>query len=163
MFSSRIWSKIYFNFVPQVFWSVGKGTTLLSRFSDGNVPIDLRINRFLLSILFPYIPGGTRTVAKSIKERQGEALINHQQYGLSTKDTALPFHGGAMLVNEELKYKIMSGRVQCKGNLVRLNNRCAEFSDGTKVDDIDAVFFATGYNLDLSFVDDDIIQGECFI
>ena len=145
-----------------MFWSVGKGTTLVSRFSDGNVPIDLRINRFLLSILLPYIPGGTHLIAKTIKRRQGEAVIKHQQYGLSTKESPLPFHGGAMLVNEELKYKLISGRVKCKGNLIRLNNRQAEFSDGTKIDDIDIVFFATGYNLDLSYVDDKYIQGRYF-
>ena len=132
---------------------------MLSRFSDGNVPIDLRINRFLLSTLFPYIPGGSHTIAKTIKEKQAEALIKHQQYGLATKDSLLPFHGGAMLVNEELKYKIMSGRVKCKPNLMRLHNQKAEFSDGTSADDIDVVFFATGYNLDLSYVDDRIIQG----
>ena len=143
----------------QVYWSVGKGTTMLSRFSNGNVPLDLGINRFLLSTLFPFIPGGSRTIAKSFKEKQAEALIKHEQYGLSTKDSPLPFNGGALLVNEELKYKIMSGRVKCKGNLVRLHNQKAKFSDGTSVDDIDVVFFATGYNLDLSYVDDRIIQG----
>ena len=113
-----------------------------------------------MATVFPYIPGASRLVAKVIKDKQAETLINHKQYGISTNDTLPPFHGGALLVNEELKYMIISGRVKCKGNLIQLSDKKAQFSDGSSLDNIDAVLFATGYNLDLPFVDDETIKGN---
>ena len=89
-------------------------------------------------------------------------MIDHEKYGLSTKSTDLPLHGGPALINDELRYKIITGKVKCKGNLAQLKDSRAIFSDGAVVDGIDVVLFATGYNLDLDFVDDDALRGTIF-
>ncbi len=106
------------------------------------------------------IPGLPRMAARQLKYGMAEDVINHEQYGLSNKDTPLPLLGGPGMVNEELKYKLISGRVKCRGRLTRLSGTKAHFRDGTTVENIDAVVFATGYDVDFSFVEDEVIAGE---
>jgi len=47
-------------------------------------------------------------------------------------------------VNDDLPSRILSGSVQVRPGIARLTSSGVQFTDGTYVDDIDAVICATG-------------------
>ncbi|XP_013392146.1 dimethylaniline monooxygenase [N-oxide-forming] 2 isoform X2 [Lingula anatina] len=59
----------------------------------------------------------------------------------------------AVMFCDELPLSLATGKVAVKPHLIRLEGNKAMFEDGTCVDRIDVVIFATGYNHSYSFVD----------
>ncbi|KAI9547806.1 hypothetical protein NQZ68_015072 [Dissostichus eleginoides] len=55
-------------------------------------------------------------------------------------------------VNDELPNRILSGTVQVKPNICRLQGSSVEFDDGSVVEDVDLVVFATGYRFSFPFL-----------
>ncbi|KAF7640698.1 hypothetical protein LDENG_00022160, partial [Lucifuga dentata] len=55
-------------------------------------------------------------------------------------------------VNDELPNRILSGTVQVKPNIRRFQGSSVEFDDGSVVEDIDLVVFATGYTFSFPFL-----------
>ncbi len=138
---------------------IGTGTTLQSRFGQNNVPFELLFGgRFTwnLAKIFPWL---LQKKAEGIT-RRANAFLNHEHHGLSSKSTPIPLHGGPMMINDELKHKLLYGLIKCRGQLERLTENSAVFTDGSEVENVDVVLFATGYNFSLSFVDDNVLRSE---
>ena len=63
------------------------------------------------------------------------------------------------MVSDAIGDRIFCGKVQCRPGVRRFTRHGVEFEDGTVVDKLDAVVFATGYELQFEFIDNSIVQG----
>ena len=57
-------------------------------------------------------------------------------------------------------YDIQEGKVIPKRGLTRFTENGAVFEDGSEIQDIDLVVFATGFDMDLDFIDVPGIKGR---
>ncbi|CAH2311802.1 dimethylaniline monooxygenase [N-oxide-forming] 2-like [Pelobates cultripes] len=64
------------------------------------------------------------------------------------------------LVNEELPSRILAGLVIMKPGITKFTETSAQFVDGTTVDNLDVVIFATGYEVRFPFLDESVIQAD---
>ncbi|RUS18863.1 flavin monooxygenase-like protein [Endogone sp. FLAS-F59071] len=70
------------------------------------------------------------------------------------------FFSAHITINSELIGKINTGRVIVKPNIRRLGpGKRVEFDDGTIEEGIDIVYFCTGYHIEFSFLDKEIVNG----
>lgn len=83
--------------------------------------------------------------------------FNHENYGLKPKHSPFQQHP---MVNDDLPNRILCGSVIIKPDIKRFTAHGIEFDDGTTVDDIDLVVFATGYTFGFPFVDKEVLNVE---
>lgn len=129
----------------QLYLSTRRGAWILNRVGDNGLPFDLFFNRVLNS-LQNIIPFGLFC-------RIGENLLNqrfnHTLYNLKPKHRLFSQHP---TVNDELPNRILSGTVQVKPNIRRFQGSSVEFADGSVVEDVELVVFATGYRFSFPFL-----------
>ncbi|XP_008405569.1 dimethylaniline monooxygenase [N-oxide-forming] 5-like [Poecilia reticulata] len=137
-------------FAKQVYLSTRRGAWILHRVGDNGMPLDLLYNRmmYLLRHIFPsdYI--------SSIVEKQLNSRMNHALYSLKPKHRLFSQHP---TVNDDLPNRILSGTVQVKPNIRRFHGSSVEFDDGSVVDDVDLVVFATGYKFSFPFLASNVV------
>lgn len=80
-------------------------------------------------------------------------------YNLGLNPTSELFHSEVM-VNDAIDSRILSGNIKTKPSIERFTTNGVVFTDGTKVENVDAVVFATGYELNVPFVNNDVIAGK---
>ncbi|XP_049911159.1 flavin-containing monooxygenase 5-like [Epinephelus moara] len=61
-------------------------------------------------------------------------------------------------INDELPNRILSGTVQVKPNIRRFQGSSVEFDDGSVVEDVDLVVFATGYKFSFPFLASQVVS-----
>ncbi|TWW57657.1 Dimethylaniline monooxygenase [N-oxide-forming] 5 [Takifugu flavidus] len=61
-------------------------------------------------------------------------------------------------VNDDLPNRILSGTIQVKPNIRRFQGSSVEFDDGSVVEDVDLVVFATGYTFSFPFLSSHVIS-----
>ncbi|KAJ7986574.1 hypothetical protein DPEC_G00341280 [Dallia pectoralis] len=129
----------------QVYLSTRRGAWVVSRVGEGGLPGDLvgtsRWHRLMLT-LFP------SWIASSIEHKVNQ-IFNHRLYGLQ------PNHGffaQIPVVNDDLPGRIISGRVLIKPNIREVRGSSVVFEDGSVVEKVDVVIFATGYNYNYPFL-----------
>ncbi|XP_041478730.1 flavin-containing monooxygenase 5-like [Lytechinus variegatus] len=88
-------------------------------------------------------------------------LINKMNYHMDGKilglqHSKLPFNVHCM-VDEDLPASIMEGRVRIRSGIDRFEGSNVHFVDGSVIEDIDNVIFATGYDLKLPFLKNEIV------
>ncbi|KAM6963226.1 flavin-containing monooxygenase 5-like [Aplochiton taeniatus] len=132
-------------FTKQVYLSTRRGAWILNRVGDCGLPLDMVITRTLKTIqnILPF------NTFCSIAERRLNQRFNHSLYSLQPKHRLFSQHP---TVNDDLPNRILSGTVQVKPNVRKFKDSSVEFEDGTVVDDIDLVVFATGYTFSFPFV-----------
>jgi len=131
----------------QVFLSTRRGSWVLSRNADGGLPRDyLYMRRFSVDV----IKSLPRSVANSLVERALNSRFDHALYGLKPNHRYFAQHP---MVNDELPNQIAAGTIVIKPNIRRLTETGVEFEDGSVVDDVDVVFYATGYVFGFPFMD----------
>ena len=81
--------------------------------------------------------------------------MNHARYGLRPEHR---FNAQHPTVNDELPNRIICGSIVVKPNIRRLGERSVEFDDGTVVQDVDTVIYATGYKFGFPFIDKSVID-----
>ena len=86
----------------------------------------------------------------SIVEKKLNARFDHALYGLKP---AHRFDQQHSFVNDDLPNAIAAGTVIVKSNVRRLTETAVEFDDGSVVDNIDVVIYATGYEFGFPFVE----------
>lgn len=123
----------------QVYLSTRSGAWVVSRVAQGGLPLDVSLVsrlRELLATLFP--SWFNKTLERKLNEQ-----FDHSLYGLKPKHK---FFSQIPLVNDELPARIISGRVRIKPNVKEFSGSSVVFEDGSVLDQVDVVVFATGYN-----------------
>ncbi|XP_028817550.1 dimethylaniline monooxygenase [N-oxide-forming] 5-like [Denticeps clupeoides] len=129
----------------QVFLSSRSGAWVVPRVGDGGLPVDVVSGIRLASLLMWLLPSWIDGVMKKKLNQR----FNHRLYGLQ------PSHGifsQLPVVNDDLPGRIISGRVVIKPNVKEFCGSSIVFEDGTVVDKMDVVIFATGYEYDFPFL-----------
>ncbi|HIW92345.1 MAG TPA: NAD(P)-binding domain-containing protein [Candidatus Corynebacterium avicola] len=67
--------------------------------------------------------------------------------------------GGATIVNDLLLYWIQHGRVAVRPGIERIEGKTVFFSDGS-AKEYDSIIWATGFNVSLPFLDDDLVRWQ---
>ena len=93
------------------------------------------------------LPWGT---VNSLIEDEANQRFDHKLYGMKPKHRALSSHP---MVNDDLPNRIISQSICIKPNIKRITPTAVEFDDGTSVDDIDTIIYATGYEFGFPFID----------
>ncbi|XP_035270364.1 flavin-containing monooxygenase 5-like isoform X1 [Anguilla anguilla] len=129
----------------QVYLSTRRGAWVVSRIGDDGLPADFMQGARLSMLVQRYLPSwADKCTAQTVNQH-----LNHRLYGL------LPSHGFSKqipVVNDDLPGRIISGRVVVKPNVKQFRGSSVVFEDGTVVDKVDVVVFATGYNYDFPFL-----------
>lgn len=129
----------------KVYLSTRSGAWLVSRVAQGGLPFDVSaVSRMgeLYASLFP--SWFNKTLEKKLNEP-----FDHTLYGLKPKHK---FMAQIPLINDELPARIISGRVCIKPNVKEFSGSSAVFEDGSVIDQVDVVVFATGYNYSFPFL-----------
>ncbi|XP_074492041.1 flavin-containing monooxygenase 5-like [Sebastes fasciatus] len=130
----------------QLYLSTRRGAWIANRVSDNGLPRDMLNNRmtdFVRRIL-PF------ELLCSVAERKVNQRFDHSLYNLKPKYRLLRQHPTQ---SDELPNRILSGTIQVKHNIRRFQGSSVEFADGSVVEDVDLVVFATGYRFSFPFLD----------
>ncbi|XP_029355995.1 dimethylaniline monooxygenase [N-oxide-forming] 5-like [Echeneis naucrates] len=130
----------------QLYLSTRRGAWILNRVGNNGIPLDMTFNRVLntLKNILPF------SVLCKMTENQLNQRFNHSLYNLKPKHRLFSQHP---TVNDDLPNRILSGTVQVKPNICRFQETSVVFEDGSTVEDVDLVVFATGYKFSFPFLD----------
>lgn len=135
----------------QLYLSTRRGAWILNRVGDNGLPLDFSFNRlfgfFQLFAPFGFLCG--------VAENQLNKRFDHALYNVKPKHRVFSQHP---TVNDELPNRILSGTVQVKPNIRRFNGSSVEFDDGSVVEDVDLVVFATGYRFSYPFLAQNVVS-----
>ncbi|XP_025112852.1 dimethylaniline monooxygenase [N-oxide-forming] 5-like isoform X2 [Pomacea canaliculata] len=138
--------------VGQVFLSTRRGTWILSRISNGGMPVDIAyIRRFIFKFVH-FLP---RSVLNNLAASTLNKRIDHAMFGLKADFPPLAQHP---MVNDDLANRIVCGSVKIKTDVKQFTSNGVEFVDGTFEDNIDVVILATGYIFGFPFIEKDVVD-----
>ncbi|XP_019936740.2 flavin-containing monooxygenase 5-like [Paralichthys olivaceus] len=129
----------------QVYLSTRRGAWILNRVWENGMPLDLLFNR-VFDTIQKILPS---SVVCDLGERRLNRRFDHSLYNLKPKHRLFSQHP---TMNDELPNRILSGTVQVKPNICRFQGSSVEFDDGSIVEDVDLVVFATGYRFSFPFL-----------
>ncbi|XP_075944651.1 flavin-containing monooxygenase 5-like [Anarhichas minor] len=135
----------------QLYLSTRRGAWIFNRVSFNGLPRDIfntRMSYFVRQIL----PFGLKC---SVAEKKLSQRFDHSLYNLKPKHRLFSQHP---TVNDELPNRILSGTVQVKPNIRRFQGSSVEFDDGSVVEDVDLVVFATGYRFSFPFLASQVVS-----
>ncbi|XP_028259363.1 dimethylaniline monooxygenase [N-oxide-forming] 5-like [Parambassis ranga] len=135
----------------QLYLSTRRGAWVLNRVGENGLPIDLLFNR-VVAMVKAVIPF---RVFCSLGENRLNQRFDHALYNLKPKHRLFSQHP---TVNDELPNRILSGTVQVKPNIRRFQGSSVEFDDGSIVEDVDLVVFATGYHFSFPFLASHVVS-----
>ncbi|XP_045199208.2 flavin-containing monooxygenase 5-like [Mercenaria mercenaria] len=135
----------------QVYLSTRTGTWIFNRVGDKGDPGDMVNSRRFKRAVFRMFP----SLAVKLAENRLNNRFDHKKYCLQPKHSPLSAHPTA---NDELPNRIIAGGVIIKANVSEFTETGAIFEDGTRVDNLDAVVFATGYIFGFPFLDKNVIE-----
>ncbi|XP_041646429.1 flavin-containing monooxygenase 5-like [Cheilinus undulatus] len=121
------------------------GAWVVSRVGERGLPVDMvGVSRMdvMLQSLFP--SWSARTLENKVNK-----VFDHQLYGLKPKHGIFAQNA---VVSDDLPARIISGRVQVKPNVKEFSGSRVIFEDGSVLDKVDLVVFATGYNYSFPFL-----------
>ncbi|XP_046893260.1 flavin-containing monooxygenase 5-like [Hypomesus transpacificus] len=136
----------------QVYLSTRRGAWVLRQVSDNGLPVDINYNTRFIHILFQVLP---MSFLNWFGERMLNAMYDHTTYALKPKHRLF---SQIPVINDELPHKILAGSVVIKPNVKEFVGSSVVFEDGSVVEKVDAVVFATGYNYDFSFLPRNVLQ-----
>ncbi|ELT99535.1 hypothetical protein CAPTEDRAFT_219911 [Capitella teleta] len=132
----------------QVYLSTRRGSWVVNRVGTAGVPFDVEgLRRYL-----EWLPLKLRN---RIYENEANKKFNHADYGLKPDNHLMSAH---IMVNDELPNRIISGTVVVKHNVEKITETSVIFTDGSRVDDIDIIVYATGYKFGFPFLEDPVFQ-----
>ena len=121
-----------------MYLSVRKGAWCLPRVWDNGLPLEVALTSRFANFLARLLP--SRIVTSQLQNAVN-ARFDHALYGLRPNHDIT---ANMVVVNDDLPRCIISGSVQVRPGIARLTSSGVQFTDGTFVDDIDAVICATG-------------------
>ncbi|XP_063283421.1 dimethylaniline monooxygenase [N-oxide-forming] 2-like [Pelobates fuscus] len=137
----------------QVYLSSKRGVCMFRRLGRDGYPFDLSfITRFQNWIQLTGPPALSRFLCEKYMNDQ----FDHGFYDIKPECIEMK----EPLVNEELPSRILAGLVIMKPGITKFTETSAQFVDGTKVDNLDVVIFATGYEVRFPFLDESVIEAD---
>ncbi|VDO86875.1 unnamed protein product [Haemonchus placei] len=89
-------------------------------------------------------------IVNSIVEGRLNKRFDHERYGLKPNHRVFSAHP---TVNDELPNRIACGTIRVKPNILEFGERCITFEDGSRVENVDEVIFATGFQFHFPMVE----------
>ncbi|XP_041476579.1 flavin-containing monooxygenase 5-like [Lytechinus variegatus] len=132
----------------KVYLSLRDGAWIVPRLV-AKQPADVWANRRWIHLVPPWLY--ERLLNLNIKSMQDWKTLGIQK--------SLPPSNSSIMMNDELPMKIMSGQVVVRSGLERFEGSKVIFDDGSSLEDVDYVVFATGYNPKI-YMKDDVISGS---
>ncbi|XP_047443835.1 flavin-containing monooxygenase 5-like [Mugil cephalus] len=129
----------------QVYLSTRSGAWVIRQVSDNGLPVD-KFNTRFVHIMFKLLPW---CLLNWLGEKQVNSMYDHTMYGLKPKHR---FFSQIPVINDDLPFKILSGSVLIKPNLKEICGSTVVFEDGSAVENVDLIVFATGYNYDFPYL-----------
>ncbi|KAM8890206.1 flavin-containing monooxygenase 5-like isoform 1-T2 [Synchiropus picturatus] len=133
----------------QVYLSTRRGAWVIRQVSDNGLPVDMKYNTRLVHILFQLLP---MAFFNWFGENKLNAMYDHTMYALKPKHRLF---SQIPVINDDLPLKILSGSVVVKPNVKEIRGSTVVFDDGTIVEKVDTLVFATGYNYDFPYLPKD--------
>ncbi|XP_066269444.1 dimethylaniline monooxygenase [N-oxide-forming] 4-like [Branchiostoma lanceolatum] len=138
---SHVASKLYL--------SMRDGTWIYPRLSHGGTPIDMLGSRGLLR--------SPAFINAHIRRQTLAEHVNQANYGLETSKNMYEH----VMVNDELRYSLINGKVLLRPGVTKFTRTGALLADGTMLENIGAVVFATGYvEANVSYLDNSILAKD---
>ena len=152
--------------------STRRGTWVLNRIGPNGWPLDIVRSNAPFSAIQKYCP----SLVNWAMERDLNGKFNHEIYGLKPNHRLLgesltlkifayfvlflstieqhPF------INDDLANRILCGSVIIKPNVKEFttNGHGVIFTDGSKIDHVDCVLMATGFNIVFPYLDESILS-----
>ncbi|XP_072176904.1 flavin-containing monooxygenase 5-like [Diadema setosum] len=133
----------------QTYLSTKTGAWVLPREGPGGTPIDAFVNRRLAGLL-------PRPVFRNLIRLHVRERMNMNQLGLQSERPL--FQTTSLMVNDEIGIRIWCGSLKSKPKISKFTETGVVFDDGTEVDDVDAVVFATGFEAKFPYLDASILR-----
>ncbi|MEE6496141.1 hypothetical protein FKM82_002239 [Ascaphus truei] len=134
--------------------STRSGSWIMSRVWDKGYPWDMVYLTRFQSFLNDILP---RAISDWLYENMMEKRFNHKNYGLAPLNRSLRKEP---VFNDDLAACIMCGTVVVKPNIKEFTETSAVFDDGSVMENVDVVIFATGYSYAYPFMDDSIVKNS---
>ncbi|GFT56993.1 dimethylaniline monooxygenase 5 [Nephila pilipes] len=135
----------------EVYLSTRNGTWLYPKVGPKGLPFDMTLLRRHFHILKHYFNG----TVNSVLEKYLETKIQHDIYKLKPNHRAFD---RCPPMNDIIPDKILTGRVYVKGTIKNFEENAITFEGEQKAIDIDAVVFATGYEMKIPILDDAVYK-----
>ncbi|XP_071476242.1 flavin-containing monooxygenase 5-like [Diadema antillarum] len=133
----------------KVFISLRKGAWIIPRVLSKQ-PVDIMLNKRWTG----FIPSW---LVRRMTDKMVESIQDWDGLGLRRQT---PLLNSSAMINDRLPMDIMSGRISVRSGIQSFQGSKVIFDDGKEMDDVDCVIFATGYNLKIPFVDNDILSDD---
>ncbi|XP_059196509.1 flavin-containing monooxygenase 5-like [Centropristis striata] len=137
----------------KVYLCIRSGAWVVSRVGQGGLPVDMLGTSRMDSMLQKLFPSWSARIS----EKNVNKVLDHELYGLKPKHGIFAQNA---VVSDDLPARIISGRVVVKPNVQEFCGSSAVFVDGSIIDKVDVVVFATGYNYSFPFLPP-ALQAKC--
>ncbi|KAL7984725.1 hypothetical protein Chor_003295 [Crotalus horridus] len=138
----------------KVVLSARGGTWVMSRVYDNGYPWDTIYHTRFINFIRNSVPW---FVLKWMTEQKMNQWFNHENYGLVPQNRYLMKEP---VFNDDLPSRILCGYVSVKPLVRQFTETSAIFEDGTMVENVDIVIFATGYSIAFPFLDKSVLEVE---
>uniref|UniRef100_A0A3Q3DK94 Flavin-containing monooxygenase n=1 Tax=Hippocampus comes TaxID=109280 RepID=A0A3Q3DK94_HIPCM len=129
----------------QVYLCSRSGAWVVSRVGPRGLPVDMMYSSRMDQMLKSLFPSqSSRTIEKMLNN-----VFDHELYGLKPQHSISEKN---TVVSDALPARIISGRIQLKKNIKEFRGSTLVFDDGSAVDQVDVVVFATGYKYSFPFL-----------
>ena len=115
-------------------------------------PIDTYLGRRYLQSLTPKL-------VQWFWGRESNKRFRMNELGLSCQSEN-GCHPTSVIYNDDFASRILCGKILPKPKVERFTKDGAIFTDGTKIEDVDAILFCAGYSSVVPFADKEVLQGK---
>jgi len=134
----------------QVYLSGRSGTWVVSRLGVGGEPIDVQfINRLIEAV--------PSSILSRVSRHKLEEKLNITNFGLGVEE---PPDKRYPVVNDELPNRILTGSIQVRADIAKIQGNTVYFTDGSRVEKIDAIILATGFKFSFPFLSDALLHPQ---
>ncbi|XP_072170148.1 flavin-containing monooxygenase 5-like [Diadema setosum] len=138
-------------YAKRTFLAMRGGTWVFPRQGPGSTPIDAFLTRRVWGLL----PVSVRRMIIGTVLRQ---RLNFKSLGLQSERPL--FQSTNVMINDEIGVRIWCDALKAKPNVARFTETGVVFTDGSEVDNVDAVVFATGFEVKFPFLEKFIVNDD---
>ena len=131
----------------QVYLSTRRGAWVQSRLANHGIPWDISTER-------RFEQHWPKRLRENVATRNFQSGFDHARFGLQ------PEHGvfnAPSVISDGLPHAMSTGALVIKPNISRFSRTGVSFEDATRVENLDAVIFCTGYNISFKFLDQTVV------